>query len=160
MKIDIGNLKDNRTYDIHLDEKVSPIKEMDFEKPFQIIADFELTKNGNKILLDGNLEANTVTDCHICAEEFALQINTDFKLLILNTNSEEQDPDDFDVKIVSFEDKIIDIEKEIIDEVITEFPMVFRCSRKSCEIKLTDETEDENIDPRWAKLQSLLPDSK
>lgn len=160
MKIDIGNLEDNRTYDIHLDEKVSPIQEMDFEDPFQVIADFELTKNGNKILLEGKLDAKTITDCHICAEEFEMQVNTDFKLLILNSDSDEQDPDDFEVKTVSFEDKIIDIEKEVMDEVVTEFPMVFRCNRKSCGIKLTVEQNEEKVDPRWAKLQSLFPDSK
>lgn len=160
MKIDIENLEDNRTYEIQLEEKVSPIKEMDFENPIQIIADFELYKNGNKILLKGKLKAETFTDCHICSNGFELKVDADFKLLILNSGSNEQDSDDFDVKVVSFEEKVIDIEKEVMDELITEFPMVFRCNRRNCEVKMKDETTEEKIDPRWTKLKALFPESK
>ncbi|MCC7430136.1 DUF177 domain-containing protein [bacterium] len=155
MKLNISTIEDNQSVELTFNENLEPFEEVGLENKINLKANLIVSKNSDKVWIKGNLDATTKTCCHVCAEDFDLKLESDFKLLLM-TNEKNAVDDSVDVKIISADTKEIDLSKEVRDELITSLPYVFKCNRKDCKVLQVSEKNNET-DARWEKLKGLFP---
>lgn len=109
-----------------------------------VVAQLQLIKSANMYDLKFHFKGNITCECDVCLEDFLLPIDTDYKLLMKISNTDNYDDD----QIFYITDKVIefDLSQYLYESLILSIP-----SRKVCEMSGNKECNKEVI----AKLASL-----
>ncbi len=104
------------------------------------------------------------TECDRCLEEFDMPIKGKFNMSV-KFAEKASEPEDADEEIcLSLEDTSIDLKQHIYEFVVLSAPLRHLHKEKDCNKEIlkainsiNEVSEDDNeIDPRWEKLKSLL----
>ena len=142
-----------RPEDLHLE-----YRDAIFESP--IFVEIETHRTGLEIMLILDVETTIGLICARCLENFEYEFASSFELHLKAQKGGLRNID-FAEEDFAFIDKdmgIIDLEERIRDEIILEIPQIPLCSEECPGIKYGG--KNENIDPRWQKLNKLKQDNE
>lgn len=165
MKIDLTKIINGSNYKIDLDEKLD-VKEFNskknnitFNKPVEIKGGIYNTDDG--MFLDAKVIYEYKDKCDRCLKEITVDgdthINSEIKL---HDNKNEENE-----VIIAEKDKTVDLYKPVISSILLSMPMKTLCDENcsgicpKCGMDLNNgqcDCEDDNIDPRLAKLKELM----
>ncbi|MBS4536091.1 DUF177 domain-containing protein [Clostridium sp. D2Q-14] len=166
MKIDLSNLIVGKYYQINLDSTIE-INEIETEennikltKPIKINGGIYNTDDG--IYLEAKVYFEFETNCSRCLKELIVEeeANLQYRIQI-----EEDEEIPFDEEIIKASEYTIDLTKPIISSILLSIPMKTICDENckgicpQCGNDLNEgqcNCEDDNIDPRLAKLKELM----
>ncbi|WP_425489403.1 YceD family protein [Nocardioides piscis] len=117
------------------------------------------------VLVSGSASAELVGECARCLEPIEEEITVRFQELFVYDDA-KHDPSDTDVddEVSRLEDDLLDLEPMLRDAVVLALPFQPLCEEDcpglcvECGAKLADDPDhahEEQIDPRWAGLQTL-----
>jgi uncharacterized protein len=118
------------------------------------------------VLATGTVFADLKGECVRCLDPIEDEIEARFQELYLYDAPEREDEEDDDLSVVV--DEHIDLETAIRNAIVLEIPFQPLCSDDcpglcpECGVSLKEEpdhTHEAPIDPRWASLQGLKPES-
>lgn len=176
MKLDINSIKksDGETRDLNFTLDIDGIESQNEGLTFISPVDVggRLYSIQEKLFISLNIKTDIEVNCGRCLEKythpFISNINAEF---IHEDLAGDYDGElDLDTDIIYYHDNIINLEELIRENIIMNIPMKLLCEEScrglclSCGIKLEDHSctcdtnqyEDEQIDPRLAKLKKLL----
>lgn len=163
MIIDVADIlkKKNAKKEMHLlynENKFSVAGEdINFSKPVKL--DLNLAMVGDILMLEGNLETELILSCSRCLEGFNYALNVPI------SEKFTYNPDNKDEEIFFIDSDTIDITEIIQNNIITSLPMKKLCKEDCkglCQHCGTNRNfsscncEDDDIDPRLAKLKDLF----
>ncbi len=85
-----------------------------------------LLRDGEKILIKGNIKTSVSLICSRCADDFEFKINSDFDLILFPINRYDlisRELNDEDLEYIFFEGQEIDVEKIIAEQVNFSIPL-------------------------------------
>ena len=128
MYIKISNLSDG-VHNFSFDESVSKIN---LEEPFfgNFLADIELSKIVNQIIIKADLVVNAHFECDRCSNDFDTKLDGNFKIVYFLGNKPDGDEKDNLVYLPITADRI-EIGKDLRDFAILSIPMKKIC-REDC----------------------------
>jgi len=128
MHIKISNLSDG-VHNFSFDESVSKIN---LEEPFfgNFLAEIELSKIVNQIILNADLVVNAHFECDRCSNDFDTKLEGNFKIVYFLGNKPEGDEKDNLVYLPITADRI-EIGKDLRDFAVLSIPMKKIC-REDC----------------------------
>lgn len=163
MVIDVSELfsNKNRKKEIHLEiEKDQFYYENEFikfSKPVKL--DLILKPVGDEIELTGSMETELLLACSRCLETFSSSMNAELNERLSKTlKSEDED-------IIFIENDRLDLNEIVENNIIAVLPIKRLCNKDckglchQCGINLNHSTckcENEDVDPRLAKLKDLF----
>lgn len=166
MKIDLSNLINGSDYQINLDDtiEINEIKteEIDIKltKPIDIKGGIYNTDDG--IYLQAKVDFEFKSKCARCLKDITIheQSNLDYQIKF------EEDVDDIsDEELIVVSGYTLDLTKPIISSILLSLPMKTVCDENckgicpKCGKDLNKgqcNCEDDNVDPRLAKLKELM----
>jgi uncharacterized protein len=90
-----------------------------------------LKRIGETLYLEGELRAETETDCSRCLEAARLPINATFKYVLspapADLSGEEQELGPEDLDVVYYQDDLIDLDPLIIEQILLQIPLKVLC---------------------------------
>jgi uncharacterized protein len=161
MYIKISNLSDG-VHNFNFDESVTKIN---LEEPFfgNFLADIELSKIVNQIIIKADLDVNAHFECDRCSNDFDTKLDGNFKIVYFLGNKPDGDENDNLVYLPITADRI-EIGKDLRDFALLSIPMKKIC-REDCKglcfICGKDLNEGEcdcdksKTDSRWLPLMEL-----
>lgn len=170
MKFDLNTIKRGENDKIDLDFVVN-LESIDYYgdvlnviAPVSVLG--SLYSIGKKIFLSCKLETDLEVHCGRCLKPFIYLLKTNIDVE-LTEEDEAMDEDDLD-DIITYHDNMIDFDEIVKEQIISNIPMKTICNEnceglcRVCGVDLNLEKckcntdDDENIDPRLAKLKELL----
>lgn len=171
MKIDITELlkKQRGTYEVHNiieDYNGTYIgKDIKFLSPLELKGTF--TKVGDSINFKGNVKADLLLNCSRCLEEFTYNLDLELEEDFCKKQQEQEEA-------MILEGNTVDFEEIVLNAIDFALPIKKLCKEDckgicfSCGTNLNtktclcnnddDDSQDEFIDPRFAKLKNLFKD--
>ncbi|MGX9671847.1 YceD family protein [Mycobacterium sp. HM-7] len=129
--------------------------------------DLQLQSVSEGVLVTGSVSAPTTGECSRCLNPLTGDVTVDLTELFAYPDSATEATTEED-EVGHVVDDTVDLEQSIIDEVGLSLPFSPLCTPDcpglcpDCGVRLLDAEPDhhhDKIDPRWAKLSALLPES-
>ncbi len=139
---------------------------LSFSSPMKL--NIRLTREGEKVLLSGNIEAELELVCSRCLEPCRHRLSTQLKLVYYPLPSRVESAVELkerDLQVDYYQEGIIDLREDVREAVILALPPKPLCHPECrglcshCGQNLNEkecECQKEQIDPRLAKLKELL----
>jgi uncharacterized protein len=161
MYIKISNLSDG-VHKFNFDEAVT---EINLEEPFfgNFLADIELSKTNNQIILDADFLANVHFECDRCSNDFNTELKGTFKMVYFFGNKPDGNEKDNLIYLPMTADRI-EIGKDLRDFAMLSVPMKKICKEDcnglcfSCGKDLNEgecNCDKNKTDDRWLPLMEL-----
>lgn len=166
IQIDVSRLKSTQgdVRAIEMDVNLEPLKAdaevFIFNEPLHL--SLKATSIGDAIAVSGQIRANITVACGNCLESFILPLSTDISEAYYNQSQEGVEAGE---EWIPYSGDFIDITPEVVRNILLELPMRLVCKEEcrglcpGCGENLNSSRctcSKENIDPRLAKLKSLL----
>ncbi len=139
----------------------------DIEFAAPVIFEGQASNDKGNIVVEGLLKAQIIQGCHRCGEQQNIDIAADFKEIYSHL---EAKPDlEGEQDIHQFSGDSLDFSEQALAALFMELPMKTLCSANCkgicplCGINLNQAQctcKEQEIDPRWQKLQDLINESK
>ncbi|BBZ54496.1 MULTISPECIES: YceD family protein [Mycobacteriaceae] len=129
--------------------------------------DLQLQSVSEGVLVTGSVSAPTTGECSRCLNPLSGHVTVDLTELFAYPDSTTEATTEED-EVGHVVDDAVDLEQSIIDEVGLTLPFSPLCTPDcpglcpDCGVRLLDAEPDhhhDKIDPRWAKLSALLPET-
>jgi uncharacterized protein len=161
MFIKISNLRDG-VHNYSFDEAVNQIN---LEEPFfgNYLADIELSKSNNQIILTADFTLNAHFECDRCSNDYNTELKTRFQLVYFLGNKADGNEKDNVIYLPITADRI-EIGKDLRDFALLSIPMKKICREDckglcyNCGKDLNEgdcECEKSKTDSRWLPLMEL-----
>ncbi len=167
MNVNLSRLLDKNVYKIDVSETMDIDKlkigkrSLNLIKPIIIKGEIFKTDNGNFLNVDITWEYKE--NCDRCLKEFSNKIETVLSGRLIEKTEKQNDEDD--EVLIYYQGDDVSLEEPVISAMLLSLPMKSICKEGCkglcpvCGINRNDEKcncEDNNIDPRLAKLKELF----
>ena len=129
--------------------------------------DFNVSKLGSTVTIDGAIEGNVEAACSRCARRLDIPVTRSFEAVFVTADTGETDRavelDEKDLDLDYYEGGVIDGLRLLAEQIFLELPMKVLCAEDckglcaQCGANLNETTCDcePEADPRWASLKGL-----
>ncbi len=169
MIINLSDLLDEVTISLNFNKKLDldTIKvngrDIYFTTPIEVNGN--IYKASKDIVIDGQILYNYKENCARCLKELKKSVRTKLSGKLVSENRVDEEDVEADDVVIEYNNRHINLEKAVINEVILALPMKSLCSSdckgicQKCGKNLNAgkcDCEIDDIDPRLAKLKELL----
>lgn len=169
MIIDLSELLDGTAVSIDFDRKMELEKinvnerTIHFIDPTSVVG--SIYKASSDIIVDAKILYNYKESCARCLKGFDREVEVSLSGRFVKEDEMTEDEADIDDIVVEYDNKRINIEDAVKNEIILSIPMKSLCKSdckgicQECGVNLNEEECDcivDDIDPRLAKLKELL----
>ena len=154
-------------FEFEIDDKFFDCYEHSLIKKGNLVAHVSLQKQENMLIVNFDIKGTIQLTCDVCLTEFAAPVSFQERVIVKFIN-EEWDNETDEVIILNKTDHELDIANLLYEYINVQVPFYAKCSEQgenitcdpemlakiSTEEDLSD-TEEENIDPRWAALKNI-----
>ncbi|HLR34217.1 MAG TPA: DUF177 domain-containing protein [Tissierellales bacterium] len=169
MIINLSDLLDEVTISLDFDRKLDldtlKVNGRDIYFTTPIKVNGSIYKASKDIVIDGQILYNYKENCARCLKEFKKSVRTKLSGKLVNENRIDEEDVEADDVVIEYNNRHINLERAVINEVILALPMKSLCSSdckgicQKCGKNLNEgkcDCEIDDIDPRLAKLKELL----
>ena len=164
-----GLKKEKHRFEFRLDDKFFGNFEHTQITDADILATMTLDTTHEPYVVDIEIEGQTNGDCDKCAATIPLKVRGDFKLFVKFTESAipEDETDDIDIIYLTRDEPEIDFTQYLYEFAHLSLPVIKTCEKpfatSYCDMEVgrimqqlhTEETNNDDIDPRWSALNKL-----
>jgi DUF177 domain-containing protein len=163
---------------LKIQRKVHPnawkIVETDWKSRGELEFELFLIGNARKAEIEGVFKAGLTANCHRCLKSFPLDLKRSFHLTYLAADperfaKEEVELTGQELEVAYLEGEHLPLQEMIQEQIYLAIPMKFLCKQECrglcvhCGADLNEvecECLQDEMDPRWAKLKTVLDKSK
>ena len=153
-------------FEFEINDKFFDCYEHSLVKKGNLTAKVSLQKQETMLIVNFDIEGTIKLNCDVCLTEFDAPVSFQERLIVKFVN-EEWDNETDEVIILNKTDHELDIANLLYEYINVQVPYYAKCTEQgvniSCDPEMlakinTEEesnTEEENIDPRWAALKNI-----
>lgn len=175
MKFDIDNMKKGDKKTLNLDfaldldtidyygDIINVVSPVDVNGTIYVIDD--------RLYINLGIKADMQVNCSRCLESFTYQFKSSINAEFVRDNSSTPPVEELDEDIIYYKESTVDLDELIKENIIMNIPMKLVCDKScqglcsicgkklkdsSCDCYENEQSQNEYLDPRLAKLKELL----